>query len=99
MPGKSKRKKLRYSSSNQSKGVQTPAANAAATTAPPPIAGTTTASKPQSTSVKPPPSASKAAGAQYTPDLLKHVGTELKISVALSAFILIVIIILYFVLH
>jgi hypothetical protein len=44
-------------------------------------------------------SGGKAAVAQYTPALLKHVGTELKISVALSAGILIVIIILAFVLH
>jgi hypothetical protein len=56
-------------------------------------------SKPQTPAVKVSGAASKAAAAQYTPDMLKHVGTELKISVALSAFILVVIIVLAFILH
>jgi hypothetical protein len=93
MPGKSKRKQMRYASSKQSKtGQPQAAATAAATT----TTGTVVAAKPQTAPVK---SGGKAAAAQYTPELLKHVGTELKISVALSAGILIVIIILAFVLH
>ena len=94
MPGKSKRKKLRYSASKQNKTVQS---QAAATTSPT-VAGAAFASKPQSPTIKSSPAASKAA-AQYTPELLKHVGTELKISVALSAFIIVVIIVLAFILH
>ena len=95
MPGKSKRKQMRYASSKQSKTVQPQIAATAATTT---TAGTVVAAKPQTAPVKS-TSGSKAAVAQYTPELLKHVGTELKISVALSAGILIVIIILAFVLH
>ena len=93
MPGKSKRKKLRYATSKQSNVGQTRSA------AQPTIADTQILSKPAPTSVKSPPSASKAAAAQYSPDLLKHVGTELKISVALSVFILVVIVGLFFILH
>ncbi len=95
MPGKSKRKKIRYSSSNQSRAVQTPAA----TTTPPTRAGTPIASKPLSVPVKSSPSASRAATAQYTPDQFKYVGTELKVAGTLSAIILVVIIALYFILH
>jgi hypothetical protein len=91
MPGKSKRKQMRYASSKQSKTVQPQEAVTATTTA-----GTAVSAKPQTAPVK---SGGKAAAAQYTPALLKHVGTELKMSVALSAGILIVIIILAFVLH
>ena len=96
MPGKSKRKQLRYATNKQMKTAQIPSA---ATTAPVSKAGTVVASKPQTPSVKVSGAASKAAAAQYSPDLLKHVGTELKISVALSAFILVVIIVLAFILH
>ena len=96
MPGKSKRKQLRYATNKQVKTVQTPSA---ATAEPVSKAGTVVASKPQTPSGKVSGTASKAATAQYTPDLLKHVGTELKISVALSAFILVVIIVLAFILH
>ena len=95
MPGKSKRKQMRYASNKQGKTVQPQGdATAAATT----TAGTVVAAKPQTSPVKS-TSGGKAAFAQYTPALLKHVCTELKISVALSAGILIVIIILAFVLH
>jgi hypothetical protein len=96
MPGKSKRKKLRYSSSNQSRTVQTPAAT---TTTPPTRAGNPIASKPQSVPVKSSPSASRAATAQYTPDQFKYVSTELKVAGTLSAIILVVIVALYFILH
>ena len=95
MPGKSKRKQMRYASSKQNKTAQPQAAVTAATT---PAAGTATAAKPQTSAVKP-ASGGKAAVAQYTPELLKHVGAELKISVILSAAIIIVIIVLAFVLH
>jgi len=95
MPGKSKRKQLRYATNKQVKTVQTPSA---ATAEPVSKAGAV-ASKPQTPSGKVSGTASKAATAQYTPDLLKHVGTELNISVALSAFILVVIIVLAFILH
>ena len=91
MPGKSKRKQMRYASNKQGKTVQPQEAVTATTTA-----GTAVAAKPQTAPVK---SGGKTAAAQYTPELLKHVGTELKMSVALSAGILIVIIILAFVLH
>ncbi|MGP8080377.1 MAG: hypothetical protein ACLPVI_07710 [Dehalococcoidales bacterium] len=98
MPGKSRRKQMRYASSKQNKTL--PPQVAATTTTPAAATGTGTAvaGKPQTSSVKSSPAA-KAAAAQYTPDLLKHVGTELKISVALSASILVVIIILAFILH
>jgi len=96
MPGKSKRKQLRYATNKQMKTAQTPSA---ATAAPVSKDGTVVASKPQTPAGKVSGTASKGAPAQYTPDLLKHVGTELKISVALSAFILVVIIVLAFVLH
>jgi hypothetical protein len=96
MPGKSKRKQLRYATNRQVQTVQTPPA---ATAAPVSKAGNVVASKPQTPSGKVSGTASKANAVQYTPDLLKHVGTELKISVALSAFILIVIIVLAFILH
>ncbi len=95
MPGKSKRKKLRYSSSNQSRTVQTPTAN----TSPPTRAGTPIASKPQSVPVKSSPSVPRAATAQYTPDQFKYVGTELKVAGTLCAIILVIIIALYFILH
>ncbi len=94
MPGKSKRKQMRYASSKQNKTAQPEAAVTAATT---PIAGTATAVKPQTSAVK--PASGKAPVAQYTPELLKHVGAELKITAALSAGIIIVIIILAFVVH
>ncbi len=96
MPGKSKRKKLRYSTNKQNKTVQS---QAPITTTPRTVASAPIAGKPQSPSLKSTPAASKAAAAQYTPDLLKHVGTELKISVALSASIIIVIIVLAFIIH
>ena len=97
MPGKSKRKKMRYASSKQNVNVQKPAIT---NTAPVTAASTAIAGKPATAPVKSSsPAASKGALAQYTPDLLKHVGTELKISVALSASILIVIIVLSFIIH
>ena len=97
MPGKSKRKKLQYASSKQNITAQKPTATSAV---PVTAASAAIASKPQTSPVKSSsPAAAKAAAAQYTPELLKHVGTELKISIALSAFILIVIIVLAFVLH
>jgi hypothetical protein len=96
MPGKSKRKKMRYASSKQSITAQKPAVTKAASVT---AASTSIASKPQTSPVKSSPAASKTAVAQYTPDLLKHVGTELKISIALSASILVVIIGLSFILH
>ena len=96
MPGKSKRKQLRYATNRQMQTGQTPSA---ATAVPVSKTSTVVASKPQTSSVKAGAPGSKAAAAQYTPDLLKHVGTELKISVALSAFILVVIIVLAFILH
>jgi hypothetical protein len=95
MPGKSKRKQMRYASSKQNKTGQTqPAA-----TAPAAGVGPSAAVKAQTPSVKSSPAAAKTAPAQYTPELLKHVGTELKITLALSASILVVIIILSLVLH
>ena len=95
MPGKSKRKQMRYASSKQNKTAQPQAAVTAATT---PAAATAVAAKPQASAVKT-ASGGKASFAQYTPELLKHVGAELKITAALSAGIIIVIIILSFVLH
>ena len=95
MPGKSKRKQMRYASSKQNKPLPP---QAAATTTAASAGVTAAAAKPQNTAAKP-AAGSKPAVAQYTPELLKHVGTELKISVALSAGILIVIIILAFVLR
>jgi hypothetical protein len=94
MPGKSKRKKLRYSSSNQIRAGQT-----ATTTTPLTGAGTPITSKPQSVPFKATASASRAATAQYTPDQFKYVGTELKVAGAISAIILVIIIALYFILH
>ena len=96
MPGKSKRKQLRYATKKQSGAVQ---ASAAKTATPAPGAGTVVTSKSPTPPVKTSGLAAKAAAAQYTPDLLKHVGAELKMSVALSGFILVVIIVLAFVLH
>jgi hypothetical protein len=96
MPGKSRRKQMRYASSKQNKTEQPQVAKA--TTAPAATTGTVTAAKPQNAAGKS-SAGGKTAAAQYTPDLLKHVGTELKISVALSASILIVIVILAFVLR
>jgi uncharacterized protein with beta-barrel porin domain len=95
MPGKSKRKQMRYASSKQNKTAQPQATVTAATTH---AAGTAVAAKPQTAPVKT-TSGAKASVAQYTPELLKHVGSELKITAALSAGIIIVIIILAFVLH
>ncbi len=95
MPGKSKRKQMRYASSKQNKPLPP---QAAATTTAAAAGVTAAAAKPQTTAAKT-AAGGKTAVAQYTPDLLKHVGTELKISVALSAGILIVIIILAFVLR
>jgi hypothetical protein len=95
MPGKSKRKQMRYASSKQNKTAQPQEAVTAATT---PAAVTAVAAKPQPSPVKT-TSGGKAAIAQYTPELLKHVGAELKITAALSAGIIIVIVILAFVLH
>jgi hypothetical protein len=95
MPGKSKRKQQRYATKKQSGAVQAPAATSAT---PAPRAGTVVTSKPPTPPVKASGSA-KAAIAQYTPELLKHVGAELKMSVALSGFILVVIIVLAFILH
>jgi hypothetical protein len=95
MPGKSKRKQMRYASSKQNKTAQPQTAVTAATT---PAAPTAAAAKPQTSAVKP-ASGGKAPVAQYTPELLKHVGAELKITAMLSAGIVIVIIILAFVLH
>jgi hypothetical protein len=99
MPGKSKRKQLRYATNKQSGTVQAPAATKSTNAIQASGASPVVASKPQTPSVKVSGTASKTAAAQYTPDLLKHVGTELKISVALSAFILVVIIGLAFILH
>jgi hypothetical protein len=98
MPGKSRRKQMRYASSKQNKTLPPQVAATAATPATATGTGIAAAGKPQTSSVKSSPGA-KTASAQYTPDLLKHVGTELKISVALSAGILIVIVILAFVLR
>jgi hypothetical protein len=98
MPGKSKRKQMRYASSKQNKTAQPQAAVTAATTPAAATAATAAVAKPQTSAVKP-ASGGKTAVAQYTPELLKHVGAELKISVMLSAAIIIVIVILAFVLH
>jgi hypothetical protein len=97
MPGKSRRKQMRYASSKQNKPLP-PQVAAATTPAAATGTGAAVAGKAQTSSVKSSPAA-KAAAAQYTPDLLKHVGTELKISVALSASILVVIVILAFILR
>ena len=99
MPGKSKRKQQRYATKKQSGAVQAPAATRSATATSASGAGPAVASKPQTSSMKVAAPGSKTAAAQYTPDLLKHVGTELKMSVALSGFILVVIIVLAFILH
>ena len=93
MPGKSKHKKQRLSSGNQSRMVQTRAA-----TVTPASNVTPMASKPLPTPVKS-SAPSRAAAAQYDPDQFKYVGTELKVAGTLSAIILVVIIALYFVLH
>jgi len=84
MPGKSKRKQLRYATNKQTVTAQAPAA--------------AVASKPQVSSVKS-PVAAKTVTVGYTPELLKHVGAELKMSIILSACILVVIIILAFILR
>jgi len=96
MPGKSKRKKLRYSSNNPNRMGQKPVVKA---TAQPVGAGTPIASKTPSATVKSSPSASKGTVAQFTADQFKHVGSELKVVGILSAIILVVIIALFFVLH
>jgi hypothetical protein len=93
MPGKSKRKQMRYAASKQNKTAQPQEAVTAATATAAPAAVT---AKPQTAPVK---SGGKAPVAQYTPELLKHVGAELKITAMLSAAIIIVIIILAFVVH
>jgi hypothetical protein len=95
MPGKSKRKQMRYAADKQNKAVQTQPAAAPALVAG--VAPVTTA-KVQTPFVKSTTVGKKAAD-QYTPELLKHVGTELKITLALSASILVIIIILSLVLH
>ena len=84
---------MRYAANKQNKTAQPQEAVTAATT---PAATTAVAAKPQTAAVK---SGGKAPVAQYTPELLKHVGAELKITAALSAGIIIVIIILAFVVH
>jgi hypothetical protein len=96
MPGKSKRKKMRYTASKQNRMFQTqsPAASSASAA----VAGPATAAKVQTPYPKSSP-AGKTAAAQYTPELLKHVGTELKITLILSASILLIIIILAFIIH
>ena len=99
MPGKSKRKQQRYATKKQSMAGQAPAATRSVTATPVSKTGVVVTGKPTTPSVKAAAPGSKAAAAQYTPDLLKHVGTELKISVALSGFILVVIIALAFILH
>jgi hypothetical protein len=99
MPGKSKRKQQRYATKKQSGTVQAPAATKSTNVIQASGAGPVIASKPQTSSVKASGPAAKAAVAQYTPELLKHVGTELKITLALSGFIVVVIIALAFILH
>ncbi|MDD5287915.1 MAG: hypothetical protein PHY28_02225 [Dehalococcoidales bacterium] len=96
MPGKSKHKKIRYSSSNQARVAKTPAATAATM----PAGGSASGiNKPSPAPVKPFSSASRAATAQYAPDQFKDVGTELRVAGILSAVILIIIIALYFILR
>jgi hypothetical protein len=99
MPGKSKRKQQRYATKKQSMAGQAPVITNATTATPVTKTGTVFTGKTPTPSVKAAAPGSKAAAAQYTPALLKHVGAELKISVALSASILVVIIVLAFILH
>ncbi len=94
MPGKSKHKKYRYSSSNSQKSVQATASTAGTSQT---RTGTPVDSKPQSASVKSASSATRVAPAQYTPDQFNYVSTELKVAGTLSAVLLVVIVALYFV--
>ena len=94
MPGKSKRKKMRFSSSNPNKVTQKPSVTAATLST-----GARVVNKPSSVPVKSSPSASRAAVAQYAPDQFKYVGTELRIAGILSLIILAIIVALYFVLR
>ncbi len=86
MSKKSNHKKFKYSSSKKANTLQTPTAGQAV-------------SKPLAASVKTAVSSGKQAGAQYLPDQFKYVGTELKMSGALAAVILIVIVVLSFIIH
>jgi hypothetical protein len=99
MPGKSKRKQQRYATKKQSGAVQAPAVTSATTVVPAARSGTVVTSKPQTPSGKASGSNVKTVATGYTPELLKHVGTELKITLALSGFIVAVIIALAFILH
>jgi hypothetical protein len=94
MPGKSKRKKMRYASNNQNKMGQTPASTAQST-----VAGTPVANKPQSAPVKSFTAGGKTAAAQLNPEQFKHVGSELRVVGILSAIIIVVIVALFFILR
>jgi hypothetical protein len=85
---------MRYASSKSVSTAQTqPAATGDVVKASP-----LTAAKVQTPYVKSSPAGARAPAAQYSPELLKHVGTELKITLMLSGAIILLIIILYFVL-
>jgi hypothetical protein len=94
MPGKSKHKKFKQYPNKRPGDAQA----SPSTTAPPTISSSLAPSKPLA-----PPSKSsgtgKQAGAQYTLEQFKYVGTELKVAGSLAAVLLIIIIVLYFVLH
>jgi hemoglobin-like flavoprotein len=94
MPGKSKRKKMRYSSNNQNRAGQPQVKTTAQAT----VAGAAVATKPQTAPVKS-SAAGKAATAQLDPEQFKHVGSELRVVGILSAFIIVVIVVLFFILH
>jgi hypothetical protein len=88
MPGKSKSKQLRYATKKQTVTAQDPAPVVAGAAVPAPKTATTASRNPV---------AAKAAA--YTPELLAHVGSELKMTLALSASLLVIIVILYFIIH
>jgi hypothetical protein len=94
MPGKSKRKKMRYASGNQNKIAQPQVKTTAQAT----VAGAAVAAKPQSVPVKSSP-AGKTMAAQLNPDQFKHVGSELRVVGILSAAIIVVIVALFFIIH
>jgi hypothetical protein len=94
MPGKSKRKKMRYASNNQNRMGQIPSATTVQST----VAGAAITGKPQSPPVKSSPTG-RTAAAQLNPEQFKHVGSELRVLGILSAIIIVVIVALFFILR
>jgi hypothetical protein len=94
MPGKSKRKQMRIANKGVNTAQVQPAADDSTVKASP-----VPTAKVQTPYIKTSQSGSKAAAAQYTPELLEHVGSELRMTLLLSGVILVAIIVLYFVLR